>query len=394
MRSSRPTTSNPAANPLFGDQITVEHFLREYWQKKPLLVRQAFPNVASPLTADELAGLACEHEANARIVIERLGEQHWVVLHGPLQENDFDELPSKNWTLLVTDVEKHVPEARQLIDAFRFIPDWRIDDLMVSFAPEGGSVGPHTDAYDVFLIQTQGQRRWMINADYDGACLEGTELRILERFVPAEEWVLEPGDMLYLPPNIAHHGVALNDCMTCSVGFRAPSLRTMLSEYAEFIASGIDRDLRYQDPDLQMQTNPAEIGADAVSRIKTMLATQLTFDDRSLMRWLGEFSSEPRSGLHSHQTETRYATYRDFVAALPADAHIAQSPASKFLFGQHDDAALLFVDGNSYTTSPEFAHLLTDHRQIPAQRLLASIKNKADQQTLLTLFNAGSLLLQ
>ena len=394
MPTSRRKTSDDSCRPPFPGDISVETFLQEYWQKKPLLVRNAFPGIQGPLTPDELAGLACEDDANARIVFEQHEQGHWHVVHGPLSEDDFRGLPDTNWTLLVTDVDKHVDEARTLIDRFRFIPDWRIDDLMVSYAPEGGSVGPHTDAYDVFLIQTRGQRRWMLNQEYDDACLAGTELRILEHFTAAEDWILEPGDMLYLPPNIAHYGIALNDCMTCSVGFRAPSLGSMLSEYAEFIAADIEPELRYQDPDLACQLHPGEIRGDHLARISSMLNERLKIDSESLQRWFGEFSSESRSGLHTQRPDTRLMNFGDLTASLSPDSIIIQSPAAKLLFCRHGDAALLFVDGTSYGTSLEFAMALTDTRETEARELLSAIKDPADQQVLLALYNDGCLMIR
>ena len=377
----------------FPGDISVETFLHDYWQKKPLLIRNAFPGIQSPLTPDELAGLACEDDANSRIVFEQHEQGHWYVQHGPLNEDDFSDLPEKNWTLLVTDVEKHVPAARELIDRFRFIPDWRIDDLMISYAPEGGSVGPHTDAYDVFLIQTHGQRRWMLNQDFDDTCLQGTELRILEHFTAAEDWTLYPGDMLYLPPNIAHYGIALNDCMTCSVGFRAPAISNLVSEYAENLAANIDQALRYEDPDLVYQQSPAEISPDALKRIRSIIAEQLTVDDDRLLRWFGEFSSESRSGLHTQPPDKAISTYDELAASLTAESIIVQSPAVKFLFARNNDTALLFVDGTCYTTSPAFATALTDKREINARRLIESVDGQDDQQTLLELYNRGCLLI-
>jgi 50S ribosomal protein L16 3-hydroxylase len=377
----------------FPGDISVETFLHDYWQKKPLLIRKAFPGIQSPLTPDELAGLACEDDANSRIVFEQHEQGHWHVQHGPLNEDDFSDLPEKNWTLLVTDVEKHVPAARELIDRFRFIPDWRIDDLMISYAPEGGSVGPHTDAYDVFLIQTHGQRRWMLNQDFDDTCLQGTELRILEHFTAAQDWVLNPGDMLYLPPNVAHYGIALNECMTCSVGFRAPSISNLVSEYAENLAANIDQALRYEDPDLLCQQSPAEISPDALKKIRFIIAEQLTLDDDRLLRWFGEFSSESRSGLHTQPPDKPISTYDELAASLTAESIIAQSPAVKFLFARNNDTALLFVDGTCYTASPAFASALTDKREINARSLIESVDGQADQQTLLELYNRGCLLI-
>ena len=391
MPTRRQKTSDALSPLSFPGNISIETFLQEYWQKKPLLVRNAFPGFESPLTPDELAGLACEHDVNARIVFEQHAQGAWHVLHGPLQEDHFKTLPRKNWTLLVTDVEKHVAEAKDLIDHFRFIPDWRIDDLMISYAPEGGSVGPHTDAYDVFLIQAYGQRHWMINKDFDTACIEGTELSILQHFTAAEDWILDPGDMLYLPPHIAHHGIALNECMTCSVGFRAPSISNMVSEYAEYLAASIDQNLRYEDPDLQRQRHPAEISPGSLERIIGMLAARLTVDSDSLLRWFGEFCSESRSGIHVQSPDTLFSNYNDLSASLTPDSMLVHSPVSKLLFCRYKGAAMLFADGVSYNTSLGFAEVLTDTREIPAPRLLASMQVQVDEQVLLALCNNGCL---
>ncbi len=394
MPTNRQNASDIAYRPDFPGDISTDTFLRDYWQKKPLLVRNAFPDLQSPLTPDELAGLACEDDVNSRLVIEHHEQGHWQVVHGPLDETDFTQLPPTNWSLLVTDVEKQVPAARALIDAFRFIPDWRIDDLMISFAPEGGSVGPHSDAYDVFLIQTLGQRRWMINSEFEDACLDNTELRILQRFKAAEEWILDPGDMLYLPPNIAHHGIALNDCMTCSVGFRAPSISDMISDYAEYIAAGIDRERRYQDPDLVRQQNPAEIQPKVLAELKTLLTEQFAVTDHQLLRWFGEYTSEPRSGLHPAPPEKLYASFDDLCAALTLKSRIAQAPVCKFLYAVDAERAWLFVDATSYATSPVFAATLCNNRCLPAQQLLATITDPADQSVLLELYNNGQVSIQ
>ncbi len=378
----------------FPGQISVDTFLQDYWQKKPLLVRNAFPHIKSPLTPDELAGLACEDEVNSRLVFEEHDLGPWHVVHGPLHEDDFSTLPDTNWTLLVTDVEKHVPEARQLIDRFRFIPDWRIDDLMISYAPKGGSVGPHIDAYDVFLIQVHGQRRWMINQAFDDTCLDGPELSILKHFTAAKAWILDPGDMLYLPPNVAHHGVAVNNCMTCSVGFRAPASNNLVSEYAEYLAMYIDPALRYRDPDLACQPSPAEITADALARARSMIAEQLTIDDERFVRWFGSFCSESRGGTHAAAPVEPVTNFDKFTASLTTKNVIAQSPTVKFLFAGVDDSALLFVDGNSYPASSIFASTIADNRRITAQQLIESIDCDADQQTLIELINCGYLVIE
>jgi 50S ribosomal protein L16 3-hydroxylase len=234
----------------------------------------------------------------------------------------------------------------------------------------------------------------MINSEFDDACVENIELRILQHFNAAEDWILDSGDMLYLPPNIAHHGIALNDCMTCSVGFRAPSISDMISDYAETIAAGIDREHRYEDPDLVCQQNPAKIQPTVLAELKTLLTEQLAAMDHRLLRWFGEYTSEPRSGLQPEPPEMQYASFSDLCAALTLKSSFAQAPVCKFLYAEDGDQAWLFVDAKTYTTSAEFAATLSNNRNLPAQQLLAAITNPADQSVLLELYNNGQVLLQ
>ena len=214
------------------NQLTPSEFLAEYWQKKPLLIRQAIPNFQGLLTPNELAGLACEEEAQSRIVQNI--DDTWHLTHGPFDEDTLTSLPEKDWTLLVQYVNHHLPEVAELLSQFNFIPHARLDDLMISYAPTGGSVGPHIDSYDVFLLQGSGKRRWKINAQPDLTLVEDVPLRILKQFTAEQEWVLAPGDMLYLPPNIAHHGVSEDDdCMTYSIGFRVPKTQELIQGFLD-----------------------------------------------------------------------------------------------------------------------------------------------------------------
>jgi 50S ribosomal protein L16 3-hydroxylase len=218
--------------------LTPQQFLDEHWQKKPLPIRQAFENFTPPLDPDELAGLACEDDVESRLVIQTPGATpEWHVRQGPFTAEDFAALPPTHWTLLVQDVDKHVPECAELLDHFRFLPDWRIDDIMVSFAAPQGSVGPHIDAYDVFLLQGLGERRWLLDPSPETtSIIPDIELKLLNNFTPNQDHTLSSGDMLYLPPGVAHHGVAQNDCMTLSIGFRAPSHAEMLADFAGWLA--------------------------------------------------------------------------------------------------------------------------------------------------------------
>lgn len=269
-------------------ELSIEEFLRDYWQQKPLLVRQAFPNFQSPLSSNELAGLACDTDT-ARLVLEKGGSNPWEVRHGPLRKKDFNKLPATHWTLLVNDIEKLLPEFAEIIEPFRFIPDWRIDDLMISYAVDGGSVGPHVDAYDVFLLQAQGKRHWQISHQ---ACAEDNfipdiDLRIMREFVAEAEWTLEPGDMLYLPPDVPHYGVAVGECMTYSIGFRAPSRADLLEDLLGQILEQPAMQERFRDPKRRLQANPTNLAEDDLERL-TAFVLEVLPDREAIRRWLRE----------------------------------------------------------------------------------------------------------
>ena len=215
--------------------LNTQAFLDEYWQKKPLLIKNAIPNFATPVTPDELAGMSLEDGTTPRIITsDSAGNYH--LEHGPFKPNRFDNIGDKDWSLLVTDCEKHWPELADWIAPFRFLPRWRMDDLMISFAPDKASVGAHIDEYDVFLLQASGNRRWQIDSsdNPDRSLLEDSTLRLLANFQATESWELSAGDVLYLPPGVPHHGVAVgNNCTTWSIGFRAPSNLDVLDVFSD-----------------------------------------------------------------------------------------------------------------------------------------------------------------
>ncbi|MFB6273326.1 MAG: cupin domain-containing protein, partial [Salinibacter sp.] len=252
MQSTAPTSA------VLGDRSPAD-FLDTYWQTRPLVVRDALPNFRSPLSPEELAGLACEEDVESRIVLEEGGEHPWELRHGPFLSEDFLELPETHWTLLVQEVDRLIPEVGALLDHFRFLPDWRLDDVMVSYAPTHGTVGPHVDNYDVFLLQGAGHRRWKIGTApvEDDEIVPGLDVRILADFEADEEFVLGPGDLLYLPPRVAHYGVSTDDaCMTYSIGFRAPRHQDLVANFLQHAVDTIDPDARYSDPDLTPVDHP------------------------------------------------------------------------------------------------------------------------------------------
>ncbi|HAA41409.1 MAG TPA: cupin [Pseudomonas sp.] len=324
--------------------ITAREFLRDYWQKKPLLIRQAIPDFESPIDADELAGLALEEEVESRLVIEH-GERPWELRRGPFAEDAFSTLPEREWTLLVQAVDQFVPEVAELLEQFRFLPSWRIDDVMISFAAPGGSVGPHFDNYDVFLLQAQGKRNWKIGqmCSSESPLLQHADLRILAEFEESDEWVLEPGDMLYLPPRLAHFGIAEDDCMTYSVGFRAPSAAEVLTHFTDFLAQYLTDEERYTDADAQPVSDPHQIQSDALDRLKSLLAEHMS-DERMLLTWFGQFMTEPR---YPELVAGEELGEDDFINSLQDGAILVRNPSARMAWSEVDDDVLLFASGQS-----------------------------------------------
>lgn len=274
--------------PLLGN-ITPAEFLRDYWHKKPLLIRGAIPGFKPLLKFEQLAELATQNHVESRLVTQQGGQ--WDMQHGPLTE-----LPSRsepNWTMLVQGVNLYDERADALLREFRFVPDARLDDLMISFATDGAGVGPHYDSYDVFLLQAHGKRRWKIGSQQDLTLVDGLPLKILANFKAEEEFVLEPGDMLYLPPQYAHDGIAEGECMTYSIGFRSPSYQELGESFLQFMADSIDLPGRYGDPDLKPAKNPAEIPRDMLDTITEEL-NKVRWDEEDVTVFLGEHMSEPK----------------------------------------------------------------------------------------------------
>lgn len=245
--------------------ISQEEFLAKYWQKKPLLIKQALPNFISPISPDELGGLSLEEEFESRLITGSINTQEWHLSNGPFLESDFSKLPNSDWTLLVQGVDRFIPEVENLIDHFSFIPRWRFDDVMISYADKGGSVGPHFDYYDVFLLQGSGKRRWQLSAQnctLDNY-LSDVPLRIMGKFTFDQVFDVEPGDILYIPPKVAHHGVSLDDeCTTLSFGYRSYSAKEMFNNKCP----ANQQDAYYQDPIWKNDKIPAFIPKSAISQ--------------------------------------------------------------------------------------------------------------------------------
>jgi 50S ribosomal protein L16 3-hydroxylase len=381
--------------------ITPTQFLAEFWQKKPLLIKQAIPGFKGLLSPDELAGLACEDDVQSRIVQYTKGK--WLASHGPFAEDDFANLPEtpttdNNWTLLVQSVNHYMPEASQLLQQFNFIPHARLDDLMVSYAPNGGGVGPHFDSYDVFLLQGQGKRLWRISEQTDLSLVEGAPLRILKNFDTAQEWLLEAGDMLYLPPHLAHWGIAVSDgaidCMTYSIGFRAPKNQELATEFLGFLQDKLNQDQMilegiYQDADLRLQSHPAEISNSMVSKVSANL-TKIQWTASMVTEFLGTYLSDPKADVvfDANKKISQHA-FSEKLEKLG----ITLDLKSQMLFSSENELCQFFINGEIAEFSGDVARvlkMLADHRQLAASEFPATIiNNEPFMQQLHTWYLAG-----
>ncbi|HBS80804.1 MAG: cupin [Pseudomonas sp.] len=371
--------------------ISAREFLRDYWQKKPLLVRQAIPGFESPVSPDELAGLSLEEEVESRLVIEH-GDTPWELRRGPFSEDTYQNLPERDWTLLVQAVDQLVPEVAELIEHFRFLPNWRIDDVMVSFAAPGGGVGPHFDNYDVFLLQAHGQRRWRVGqmCDSESAMLKHADLRILADFQGTDEWVLEPGDMLYLPPRLAHFGTAEDACMTYSLGFRAPSAAEVLTHFTDFLAQFLPDEERYSDADLLPIEDPHQIQSDALDRLRAMLAEHMG-DERLLLTWFGQFMTEPR---YPERVQGPEIDEQAMLAALEDGAILVRNLSARLAWSEVDIGLLLFASGQSRLLPghlKELLKLICSADALHAENLAGWLSDEDGRNLMLQLVKQGSL---
>ncbi len=345
--------------------LTVNEFLRDYWQKKPLLVRQAVPGFKGLLDPQQLIGLACSAEVQARLVTHQ--RKQWKLRHEPFEPDDFEGLSRKGkWSVLVQGVNHFLPEGAELAKQFNFIPHTRLDDLMVSYAPKGGGVGPHFDPYDVFLLQGLGHRRWQISTQKDRTLVEGAPLRLLQNFKVEQEWVLEAGDMLYLPPQCGHNGIAEDDCMTYSIGFRTPAYQELGEQFLVYLQDRIEIDGMYADPDLKAQKHPAEISADMLQQVGRAIR-KVKWDDEDVANFLGCYLSEPKPHI-----------FFDAPAKPLTEARFAQSLQTRGVMLDlktqmlcHDST--VFINGDSHPVGKGCYRILrelADARSLPASSKL------------------------
>lgn len=382
--------------PLLGD-LTPEQFLADYWQKKPLLIRNAWPNYEPLLSPEELAGLACEEDVTSRLILERGGDYPWQMRYGPFDEADFAALPETHWTVLVQEVDRLVPDIADFLERFRFVPNWRLDDVQISYAPAHGNAGAHIDNYDVFLFQGLGHRRWQISdapvPEGQESYIEDLDIRLLENFSIDHDWVLGPGDLLYLPPRFPHYGVAVDDCMTYSVGFRAPTHEELVSAFFSYAAELVDPTARYHDSGRTRPAQPGEIDAATLGEIRAVLRS-VTQDDRLLDRWFGRYLTEPKRGSFAFPLDEPYAD-EELLAELKAGAELRRAAIADLAYVDHGDESVLFVGGEEVVLPPALAFaapLLTGTTPLTADTLGEHLAEDAFVALLTEWVNDGHLL--
>jgi 50S ribosomal protein L16 3-hydroxylase len=344
--------------------INKTSFLAEYWQKKPLVIKHAFVNFKDPIDEHELAGLAQEEGIDSRIV--SCNKAHWNVSHGPF--DSFEEICIGSWSLLVQAVDHHIPEADALMRAFDFIPHWRMDDLMVSFSNIGAGVGPHLDQYDVFIVQGKGSRRWQVGMPSE--YLEHfphDDLRQIDGFTPIIDEVLEPGDVIYIPPGFPHNGVALQDCMNFSVGFRAASQQEMLSSIADYALENDFFNVRYRDPEIKERDFSGEIKQQEINEFKLQL--QQVLDSDHFPNWLGKFLSRSQEVYDLENENIEQYDPIEIQIKIEENSNFIRSPALKpVLIGvglEGKSGHVLYVGDQEFRIPPTEAKLIKSFVSAP-----------------------------
>lgn len=370
--------------------VSLKTFLSEYWQKKPLVIRQAIPNFRNPLSPDELAGLALEEDIESRLVFETHKDKpHWHLKRGPFKEKDFTTLPPTHWTLLVQGVDRFVPDVYALLDHFNFIPQWRIDDIMISYAVLNGSVGPHYDNYDVFLYQAKGKREWSLttkgcnNDNY----INNLELRIMNEFIVEEHYILEEGDMLYLPPHIGHYGISLSEeCMTYSFGYRSYQGQELLDSLAEYLAEKDIFKTLYQDPDWSQLDHTSEIPRPAWQSAQQLLH-QLIDNEQIIKSWFGCFAT--RLDQHAEQQlplpldEDELEDLPIFIEMLQNGADLFKESSCRFAYETAEQSGCqFFINGCEWEidgVSPDLLSYVANNRFLSHESLKNHLNTTQNQ---------------
>jgi 50S ribosomal protein L16 3-hydroxylase len=372
-------------------ELDSQTFIARYWQKEPLLLRGALESVSDRVDGDTLAGLACEPLVDSRLVIASAETQDWHCEHGPFEETRFAQLPAGGWTLLVQAVDQWIPEIAALLDHFDFLPRWRIDDIMVSFATDGGGVGPHFDYYDVFLLQLDGTRRWQVGQRCDGQSplRDHPDLKLLKDFDVRDEWLLEAGDMLYLPPGVAHWGTAAGgNCITASIGFRAPSQPEVIQGAVEQMLLRFGEHQRFVDVPASVDADPFRINEAALESARSLWPGEsLTESEDVLATAFGRLVTEPRTPALIGPEENLDAQALRVLVTGSEPLEFDHHPASRFAYRLAEEAAVLFVDGEAFSVTASVA------KGVCHGRLGPDVRADEDTQALLAdLIQSGSLI--
>jgi len=374
-------------------ELTVGEFLADYWQQKPVCIRKGIAFQEALIAVDELAGLALEPEVESRLIENRGDLKDWQVIHGPLTEDDFNKERDFPWTLLVQGVDCFVPEVHDFLAKFRFLPSWRVDDLMISYATKGAGVGAHYDRYDVFLIQGEGQRQWQIGqtCNENSALMAHDHLSLLADFELSEEFILNPGDMLYIPPLLAHKGVAMSDvCVTYSVGFRSPSHGDVLTTFADERSMDISADLRIKDHGFA--ANSGEISAADVEGLMQLMRDQIT--PENVAQWFGKHSTEAKyPGLDMAEEAMDLAELDSIINDAYGVLRVSEGVRLAYTW-QGDGGLTLFVQGDALPCPPDataFVEAIANQWLIAVDELAPLVKKDAAKAMLLILHNQGYL---
>ena len=386
---------------LLGD-LTPQQFLSEYWQQKPLVVRGALSDFECPVTPEEIGGLSLEEDVESRLL---QAQPQWQLRNGPFKEEDLTSLPDSHWTLLIQEINKQVPEFALLQERFNFLPNWRLDDVMVSFSPEHGTVGPHADNYDVFIIQGPGRRLWQISHQPSGEAhlIPDMPLRVLKDFKAEQEWVLEEGDMLYMPPGVVHNGVSLEDSISISVGFRAPTKLDLVSRhFAETLATMSDEDDEssyedsfYHDPGRILQTNPGEISASDLTAIRKILRELPSQSDAELNDWFGRYTTSVPPGHYLPEPEESISAAA-LLKTMETSGAFWRSEYARFSYIEANNELTLFVAGEAFVINQEMAEgikLLCGQRQLELAEIAPYLSNNDFLKLLTELYNMGAIYL-
>jgi len=364
--------------------LTQEQFLKDYWHKKPLLLKEVFTNkqLAFLPNKKELIDLSCNQDIQSRIVIKN-SETDYEVEVGPFVKEDFNELNNFIWNLLVSDIDKWQPESRQLLNYFDFIRNWVFDDIMISTGSIGGTVGPHTDHYDVFLIQVCGQRQWQFghNKIYNPDLLNDVELKLLDKFEADENYTLKPGDVLYLPPEVAHYGIATSDdCITCSIGMRTPSTSELLTSFVDGLAEKLSENDRFEEPQFHQHPAIGEITQQDIEKVKKILIENISIND--LSHWFGKYLSSYRNIFHEFNQYNQPDDIKD-------KNNLCLNPFSKACYYTNKGETTLFINGDAYQCSLNLAQLVCNDKELTSDNL--ENLNDNDMTVVKSLFENGAI---